>query len=70
MAQSCLARQTAAKLSHDGYGHISFVDPSECVVRAIGEYLVHLTPPPPGTPCSSDRLPFDHKFGEFPNAPF
>jgi pimeloyl-ACP methyl ester carboxylesterase len=54
----------AVLLRHDGYGHISFVDPSECVVDAYGEYLVNLTPPPPGTACPSDRLPFDPKFGE------
>lgn len=54
----------AVLLRHDGYGHISFVDPSRCVVDAYGEYLVHLTPPPPGAACPSDRLPFDPRFGE------
>ena len=49
------ARRTARRLgnavllTHDGFGHISFVDPSACVVGAIGDYLVHLTTPPPGT---------------------
>jgi hypothetical protein len=51
-------------LTHEGYGHISFVDPSQCVVRAIGEYLVDLKTPPRGSACSSDRLPFDPHFGE------
>jgi pimeloyl-ACP methyl ester carboxylesterase len=56
--------RNAVLLTHDGYGHISFVDPSRCVVRAMGEYLVSLTPPAPGTVCPSDRLPFDPDFGE------
>jgi pimeloyl-ACP methyl ester carboxylesterase len=56
--------RNAVLLTHDGYGHISFVDPSRCVVRAIGEYLVDLTTPPRGTVCPSDRLPFDPEFGE------
>jgi pimeloyl-ACP methyl ester carboxylesterase len=56
--------RNAVLLTHDGYGHISFVDPSRCVVRAMGDYLVNLTPPPPGTVCPSDRLPFDPDFGE------
>lgn len=56
--------RNAVLLTHDGYGHISFTDPSRCVVRAIGEYLVNLSPPPRGTVCPSDRLPFDPEFGE------
>jgi hypothetical protein len=64
------ARRTARRLgnavllTHDGYGHISFADPSRCVVRAIGAYLVRLTTPPRGTVCPSDRPPFDPSFGE------
>ncbi len=54
----------AVLLTHDGYGHISFVDPSRCVVSAIGEYLVHLRPPKRGAVCASDRQPFDPRFGE------
>lgn len=56
--------RNAVLLTHDGYGHISFVDPSRCVVRAMGEYLVDLKTPAPGTVCPSDRLPFDPQFGE------
>jgi pimeloyl-ACP methyl ester carboxylesterase len=55
--------RNAVLLTHDGYGHISFVDPSRCVVRAMGEYLVDLKTPPEGTVCPSDRLPFDPDFG-------
>lgn len=56
--------RNAVLLTRDGYGHISFVDPSRCVVRAMGEYLVNLTTPPASTVCPSDRLPFDPNFGE------
>lgn len=48
----------AVLLTHDGYGHISFTDPSQCVERARTAYLVHLTTPPRGTVCRSDRRPF------------
>ena len=64
------ARATAARLgnavllTHSGYGHISFVDPSDCVLAAYRAYLVHLATPPEGTVCSSDRGPFDPRFGE------
>lgn len=54
----------AALLTHDGYGHISFSDPSRCVVRAIGRYLVDLKAPRRGAVCASDRPPFDPDFGE------
>jgi pimeloyl-ACP methyl ester carboxylesterase len=64
------ARRTARRLgnavllTHGGYGHISFGDPSRCVVRAIGAYLVGLKTPARGTVCPADRLPFDPRFGE------
>ena len=52
----------AALLVHDGYGHLTLADPSACVQRTIGRYLVHLTTPPSGTVCRSDLLPFDPDF--------
>ena len=64
------ARRTARRLgnavllTHDGYGHISFTDPSRCVVRAIGAYLVRPGTPPRRAVCPSDRGPFDPSFGE------
>src|SRR5690348_5622667 len=54
----------AVLLTHDGYGHLSQRDPSTCIVRATGTYLVDLSTPPPGTVCPSDRLPFDPDFGQ------
>jgi hypothetical protein len=54
----------AVLLAHDGYGHTSHADPSICVQRATGRYLVHLITPPRGTVCPSDHLPFDPDFGQ------
>jgi pimeloyl-ACP methyl ester carboxylesterase len=54
----------AVLLTHDGYGHLSERDPSACVMRATGSYLVDLTTPPRGTVCPSDHLPFDPAFGQ------
>jgi pimeloyl-ACP methyl ester carboxylesterase len=54
----------AILLTHDGYGHLSFQDPSSCVERAESEYLVHLVVPQHGTVCASDRQPFDPEFGQ------
>ena len=54
----------AVLLTHDGYGHTSPVDPSTCVVGAMGAYLTDLVTPPSGTVCPSDRQPFDPDFGE------
>jgi TAP-like protein len=51
-------------LTHDGYGHTSDADPSACVERATGEYLVDLVTPAPWTVCRSDRQPFDPGLGE------
>jgi pimeloyl-ACP methyl ester carboxylesterase len=48
----------AVLLTHDGYGHLSFKDPSACVERAESAYLIHLKTPRPGTVCASDRQPF------------
>jgi pimeloyl-ACP methyl ester carboxylesterase len=54
----------AVLLTHEGYGHLSIRDPSTCVQRAIGRYLVRLATPRRGTVCPSDRLPFDPAFGQ------
>ena len=54
----------AVLLTHDGYGHISLVDPSACTRKATADYLVRSIAPRPGTVCRSDRLPFDPMFGE------
>jgi murein DD-endopeptidase MepM/ murein hydrolase activator NlpD/pimeloyl-ACP methyl ester carboxylesterase len=60
----------AVLLTHDGYGHISFVDPSACVMAVYRRYLTELKPPARGTVCPSDRGPFDPEFGEpLPAAP-
>ncbi|HEX4307259.1 MAG TPA: alpha/beta hydrolase [Solirubrobacterales bacterium] len=48
----------AVLLTHDGYGHLSFKDPSACVERAETAYLVQLKLPRRGTVCPSDRRPF------------
>jgi pimeloyl-ACP methyl ester carboxylesterase len=53
----------AVLLTHDGYGHLSSQDPSGCVQRAMGRYLVGLVTPRRGTVCASDRQPFDPEFG-------
>ena len=54
----------AVLLIHDGYGHTSHADPSRCVMRALGSYLVNVTAPPNETVCRSDRQPFDPGFGQ------
>lgn len=54
----------ASLLIHDGYGHLSTADPSECVEKAKGTYFVHLITPPNRTVCPADRLPFDPSFGQ------
>ena len=54
----------AVLLTHTGYGHISFVDPSSCVMAAYRRYLTRLRPPAGGTACPPDRGPFDPEFGE------
>jgi hypothetical protein len=47
----------AVLLTHDGYGHLSFKDPSACVERAETAYLVHLAAPRPGTVSRSHHQP-------------
>jgi hypothetical protein len=54
----------AVLLTHEGYGHLYFKDPSACVDKAVADYLVHLITPPPGTVCQSNHLPFDPEFGQ------
>lgn len=49
---------SAVLLTHDGYGHMSFQDPSACVDRARTDYLVELVTPAPGTVCRADAAPF------------
>jgi pimeloyl-ACP methyl ester carboxylesterase len=53
----------AVLLTQDGYGHLSFQDPSACIEEARVEYLVDLITPPRGTVCGSDQQPFDPGFG-------
>ena len=48
----------AVLLTHDGYGHLSFKDPSQCIEAARVRYLVDLETPPPGTVCQADQKPF------------
>jgi pimeloyl-ACP methyl ester carboxylesterase len=52
----------AVLLTQQGYGHLSFQDPSKCVADAMVDYLVHLITPPPGMVCQSDHKPFDPSF--------
>jgi pimeloyl-ACP methyl ester carboxylesterase len=56
----------AVLLTHEGYGHLWFQDPSVCVSKAMADYLINLTTPPEGTRCRSDHAPFDPHFGEPP----
>jgi pimeloyl-ACP methyl ester carboxylesterase len=53
----------AVLLTQNGYGHVSFHDPSACVERARVAYLVQLVTPPKGTVCRSDKKPFEPGFG-------
>ena len=53
----------AVLLTQDGYGHVSFHDPSACVDRARVAYLVRLKTPPKGTVSKSAKKPFAPGFG-------
>ena len=55
-SRSCLGN--AVLLTHDGYGHVSFKDPSACIEAARVQYLVDLVVPEPGTVCAADKKPF------------
>ena len=52
----------AVLLTHQGYGHLSFQDPSACVDQAMVDYVTELITPPRGTVCQSDQQPFDPGF--------
>lgn len=52
----------AVLLTHQGYGHVSFQDPSACVDAARTSYLTDLVVPAPGTICQSDQQPFSPGF--------
>jgi hypothetical protein len=45
-------------LTHLGYGHVSYQDPSQCIEDARVRYLVDLETPPEGTVCTADQVPF------------
>jgi pimeloyl-ACP methyl ester carboxylesterase len=53
----------AVLLTHQGYGHLFFQNPSECVDKAMADYLTELTTPPKGTVCQSEHQPFDPDLG-------
>jgi TAP-like protein len=48
----------AVLLTHEGYGHLSFKDVSQCVEDARVRYLVDLVTPRPGMVCQADHKPF------------
>jgi pimeloyl-ACP methyl ester carboxylesterase len=52
----------AVLLTHQGYGHVFFQNPSACVDKAMADYLTNLVTPPRGTVCQSDQQPFDPDF--------
>ena len=53
----------AVLLTHEGYGHVSFRDPSACIERAYVDYLTKRITPPRGSVCRADQRPFDPGFG-------
>jgi hypothetical protein len=48
----------AVLLTHDGYGHVSSHDPSNCIEKARVAYLVDLEAPPSGRSARPTRNPF------------
>lgn len=48
----------AVLLTHQGYGHLSLLDPSACVDAVRTQYLEDLELPEPGTVCEADKKPF------------
>lgn len=48
----------AVLLTHEGYGHLSFKDTSQCIEAARVRYLVDLVTPARGTVCAADQMPF------------
>ncbi len=64
-ANSVLASQrlgNAALLTLNGYGHTSDADPSDCIDKAVANYLITTITPPTGTVCQPDHAPFDPDF--------
>ncbi len=53
----------AVLLTHQGYGHLFFQNPSACVEQAMVDYLTELVTPPKGTVCESEHQPFDPDLG-------
>ncbi len=53
----------AVLLTHDGYGHISYQDPSACIEQARVDYLVDLITPRKGAVCEADQRPFQPDVG-------
>ena len=49
----------AVLLTHEGYGHLSFQNPSACIDQAAVACLTELITPPAGMVCQSDQQPFD-----------
>ena len=49
----------AVLLTHEGYGHLFFQNPSVCVEDAMVDYLTELATPPNGSVCQSEQQPFD-----------
>jgi hypothetical protein len=52
----------AVLLTQEGYGHLTFQDPSACVDQAMLDYLTELITSPRGTVSQSDQQPFDPDF--------
>ncbi len=57
--RSQLLLGNAALLTNQGYGHLSFNNPSACIEAARTAYLVDLEVPAPGTVCQPDQQPFN-----------
>lgn len=54
------ARQSGARLiTYEGWGHTAYGDggPSECVNKAVDDYLINLTPPRWGLRCPATEVP-------------
>jgi TAP-like protein len=56
--RSQLLLGNAVLLTHQGYGHLSFTDPSACTEAAEG-LPGRLEVPAPGTVCQADQQPFN-----------
>lgn len=57
--RSQLLLGNAVLLTSEGYGHLSFNNPSACIEAARTAYLVNLETPAPGTVCQADQQPFN-----------